>query len=214
MILQPNLVSAFRCTKFQGNQILLLCFTTIFTPWRKKKKRKNEETMPIFECSYLGNALHNLVEILNVRWWRCQAFSAQKLCSFIKVSRSYVYVKIALLFFPLITHRCGAPTSWATLHTTVCLDIWKCFLDFNTAFHDRWTSTISLRCDFWQHVTHLMWSIKPRKKKQTKTIVSPSQLVFSMCCCGHGKNRLVKIARIHGQAQQISWHFLPVVVHP
>jgi len=31
-------------------------------------------------------------------------------------------VKIALLFFLLITHVCGAPASWATRHTTVCLD--------------------------------------------------------------------------------------------
>jgi len=31
-------------------------------------------------------------------------------------------VKIALLFFLLITHGCDAPASWATRHTTVCLD--------------------------------------------------------------------------------------------
>jgi len=32
-------------------------------------------------------------------------------------------VKITFLFFLLITHWCGAPASWATRHTTVCLDI-------------------------------------------------------------------------------------------
>jgi len=31
-------------------------------------------------------------------------------------------MKIALLFFLLITHGCGAPASLATQHTTVCLD--------------------------------------------------------------------------------------------
>jgi len=31
-------------------------------------------------------------------------------------------VKIAFLFFLLITHLCGAPASWAARHTTVCLD--------------------------------------------------------------------------------------------
>jgi len=31
-------------------------------------------------------------------------------------------VKIAFLFFLLITHWCGAPASWAARHTTVCLD--------------------------------------------------------------------------------------------
>jgi len=32
-------------------------------------------------------------------------------------------VKIAFLFFLLITHWCGAPASWAARHTTVCLDL-------------------------------------------------------------------------------------------
>jgi len=31
-------------------------------------------------------------------------------------------VKIAFLFFLLITHWCGASASWAARHTTVCLD--------------------------------------------------------------------------------------------
>jgi len=40
----------------------------------------------------------------------------------VKVSRSYVYVKIALLFFLLITHGCGTLASLAARHTTMCLD--------------------------------------------------------------------------------------------
>jgi len=36
-----------------------------FTPLQKKKK-KNEETKPIFERSYLGNAWRDLVEFWNV----------------------------------------------------------------------------------------------------------------------------------------------------
>jgi len=43
--------------------------------------------------------------------------------SFIKVSQSYVYVKIALLFFLLIAHGCDALAFWAALHTIMCLDI-------------------------------------------------------------------------------------------
>jgi len=31
-------------------------------------------------------------------------------------------MKIAFLFFLLITHGCDAPAFWATRHTTVCLD--------------------------------------------------------------------------------------------
>jgi len=51
----------FQCTKFQGNQIMHFCLITTFTPLRKKKK--NEETKPIFEGSYLGNAQCDLIEI-------------------------------------------------------------------------------------------------------------------------------------------------------
>jgi len=49
-------------------------------------------------------------------------FLAHKSFGFVKVSWSYVCMKIALLFFLLITHRCGAPASWAAQNTTVCLD--------------------------------------------------------------------------------------------
>jgi len=41
---------------------------------------------------------------------------------------TYVYVKIAFLFFLLITHWCGVPASWATRHTTVCLDAYELWL--------------------------------------------------------------------------------------
>jgi len=45
---------AFQCTKFQGNQIMLLCFMTTFTPWQKEQE-KNKETLWRF------NSWRNLV---------------------------------------------------------------------------------------------------------------------------------------------------------
>jgi len=39
-----------------------------FIPRRIEEKTKNEETKPIFESSYLGNAWGDLVEIWNVRY--------------------------------------------------------------------------------------------------------------------------------------------------
>jgi len=33
-----------------------------------KKKKKNQDTKPIFENSYLGNTLHDLIEIWNARY--------------------------------------------------------------------------------------------------------------------------------------------------
>jgi len=57
----------FQCSKFQGHQIMPLCFIATFTPLRKeekkKKKKKKRKNQPTFEGSYLKNALRDLVEI-------------------------------------------------------------------------------------------------------------------------------------------------------
>jgi len=55
--------TTFLCTEFQGNQITRFNMVTL-TLLRKEeeKKRKHEETKPIFGNSYLGNAWRNLVE--------------------------------------------------------------------------------------------------------------------------------------------------------
>jgi len=50
---------------------------------RRKKQEKNEETKPIFESLYLGNAWHNLVEIRNVGYWQWRESPQQKSCSFL-----------------------------------------------------------------------------------------------------------------------------------
>ena len=38
----------------------------VFNKKEKKERKKNEETKPIFESSYLENTWHDLVEIWNV----------------------------------------------------------------------------------------------------------------------------------------------------
>jgi len=55
----------FQCTKFQGNQIMPLCFIATFTPERKEEEKRKitQETQPTFEGSYLGNVWCDLVEI-------------------------------------------------------------------------------------------------------------------------------------------------------
>jgi len=118
IVLQPNLVPG--CTLIPHFSVpnfkvirLWICVLWQLSHLDTKKKK------PIFEGSYLGNTWHNLVEI----WWWCWPVSPlQKSFGFIKVSWSYVYVKIPSLFFLLINHRCGRLASWATWHTTVCLD--------------------------------------------------------------------------------------------
>ena len=81
--------------------------------------------VPFFEILYLGNSWCNLAdsEIWNVGYWQWMASAQQKSSSFVLAAQSYVYVKITLLFFLLIYLRCGVPVSWATRHTTVCLNL-------------------------------------------------------------------------------------------
>jgi len=85
----------------------------------EKKRKKNEETN--FSKVYISEtpgAIYLKCEVMTL------AGISKKTFGFVKVSRSYVYVKISLLyvFFLLITHGCGVPASWAARHTTVCLD--------------------------------------------------------------------------------------------
>jgi len=129
MVLQPNLVSwyvlipPFSVRNFKA---IGYVFCSNFHTLKKEKK----VTQPTFKGSYLRNAWCDLVEIWNVRWRCWPAFPALKLFSFVKVSQSYVCMKITLFFFLLITHGCGAPASWAARHTTMCLD-----LENNTHIH-------------------------------------------------------------------------------
>ena len=44
-----------QCAKFQGNQIFRSRFIAVFVSVRKEEE-KNEETKPICEVAYLGNA--------------------------------------------------------------------------------------------------------------------------------------------------------------
>jgi len=108
----------FQGTKFQGNQIMPLCFIATFIPLQKEEKK--EETWPNFEGSYLRNAWRDLVEIWNVKWWRWLAFPALKSFSFIKMSRSYVYMKIA---FVLCCHK-----QWITVAMVIIQHYfgWNC----------------------------------------------------------------------------------------
>jgi len=99
------------CNKFQGNQI-----TRTFT------KRRKQETKPIFGRLYLGNARHNLVEILNMGYWWWKESPQQKSSGFVQAAWSYIYMKIVLLVFLSIYSWCGALAFWAAWHSTVCFD--------------------------------------------------------------------------------------------
>ena len=111
--------TTFLCTKFHDNPFLL--YSNFLTPLQKKK---NKETKPILGSSYLENSWHNLVKIWIVGYWRWWASPQQKLPSFsckqLKVTHAR---KMHYCSSCQYTHGCGTPASWATRHTTVCLDL-------------------------------------------------------------------------------------------
>jgi len=130
MVLQPNLIPwctlTPSCCVPNFRTIRKWNFMTTLVVWQKEEKQnKKNETQPIFEGSYLRNTWRDLVEIWNGRWWRWPAFPSQKSVGFIEVLQSYICVKIALLFFLLITHGCGMPASWAARYATMCFDLFK-----------------------------------------------------------------------------------------
>ena len=114
------------CAKFQDNRIWRASFIAVFVSVRQEKEKeekKNEETEPIFEVAYLGNARSDFAQIWNVECYSWGECPQQKSSCFIKEARSYGGAKIAFSFFLSIYSRgCYAPASWAARHTTVCLD--------------------------------------------------------------------------------------------
>jgi len=105
--------TTFLCTKFQGNQITCFHFMVIFTPWQKSQ---------FFESSYLGNALHNLLEIWNVGFWQWRASPQQiRLVSYKQHKVTYAW-KLHYCSSCQHTHWYSTQASWDTRHTTMCLD--------------------------------------------------------------------------------------------
>ena len=56
------------CAKFQSNRIWRSRFIAVFVSVRKEEEKKNEETKPICEVAYLGNALSDFALIWNVKY--------------------------------------------------------------------------------------------------------------------------------------------------
>ena len=76
-----------------------------------RRRKKNEETEPIFEVAYLGNAQSDFAQIWNVECCSWGACPQQKSSCFIKEAQSYGGAKIA---FPVniltgVTRRLFGP---------------------------------------------------------------------------------------------------------
>ena len=61
-----HLYTPFLCAKFQGNRIWRSRFIAVFISVRQEEEKNNEETKPIFEVAYLGNAGSDFAQIWNV----------------------------------------------------------------------------------------------------------------------------------------------------
>jgi len=123
MVLQPiwyqdvplSRLSVYQISRQLDNVFVL--YNNFHTLTKRKRKIKKTKKLSQFSKVHISETPGTIQLNWNwiVRWWHCLAFSLQKLFCFVKVSRSYLYVKIAFLFFSvlLITHECGAPASWA-----------------------------------------------------------------------------------------------------
>ena len=108
-----RLYTPLLCAKFQGNRITRSSFIAVFVSVRQEKEKeeeeeeekKNEETQPIFEVAYLGNARSDFAQIWNEECCSWGACPQQKSSCFIKEAQSYGGAKIAFSFFLSIYSR-------------------------------------------------------------------------------------------------------------
>ena len=84
---------------------------------KKMKKKNTKKLKRNFVRSYLENGWSDFLQI-----WYVDSPNWEIWFQSDKGLQSYIGVKIAFYFFLFIYSRCGAPTSWAARHTTVCLD--------------------------------------------------------------------------------------------
>ena len=101
-------------------------FCKCATRKRKIRRKKNEETEPIFEVAYLENARSDFAQIWNVECCSWRACPQQISSCFIKEAQSYGGAKIAFSFFQSIYSRVlragflGHTTHYRV--SVVCLD--------------------------------------------------------------------------------------------
>ena len=76
-------------------------FCKCATRKRKIRRKKNEETEPMFEVAYLGNAQSDFAQIWNMEYCSWRACPQQKLSCFIKEAQSYGGAKICIFFLPV-----------------------------------------------------------------------------------------------------------------
>ena len=97
----------------------------------KKKKKKKKKTKKLSQ--FLKSHISGTREAISLKFGMWSAavgghvHSKNRLVSSRK-HRATEVRKLRFLSSCQYTHGCYAPASWAARHTTVCLDLWKCYV--------------------------------------------------------------------------------------
>jgi len=126
MVLQQNLVSG--CTlilpfSVPNFKAIRLCFCSNFhTLTKRGRKKKTKELSQLSKVhTYLWKRQAQFRWNLKCEVMTLAGISNANIVNFVKVSRSYAY--ILLIVLPVNNSWLWRVASWATQHTTVCLDI-------------------------------------------------------------------------------------------
>ena len=120
-----RLYTPLPCAKFQGNRILRSRFIAVFVSVRKEEenKKKNPKKLSQFLKSHISGTLEAIS--LKFEMWSAEGGGSVHSKNRLVSSRQHRATEVRKLRFLSscqYTYGCCAPASWATRHTTVCLD--------------------------------------------------------------------------------------------
>jgi len=139
--------TAYLCTNFQGTQIAHFHLNATLTPWRKEEKKTKKlcQFLKVYTLETPGAIL------LQFGIWGTDSggISTAKIVRFRKSSMKVHICENCIIVVPVNILMGVAPASWATWHTTVCLDrvSWSLLL-FLPIYSWVW------RTSFLGHATH------------------------------------------------------------
>ena len=125
-----HLYTPLLCAKFQGNWIWSLRFMAGFVRLRKdgkkeeKKKKGKTKKLSQFLKSHISGTVETISCIFGM--WSTEVggrVHSKKILVLIRQHKAMEVQKSHFLSSCQYTHGCCMPASWATRHTTVCLDI-------------------------------------------------------------------------------------------
>ena len=133
------------CAKFQGNRMWRLRFIAVFVSVRQEKEKEEKKTKKLSQ--FLKSHILGTREAISLKFGMWSAavgghvHSKNRLVS-LRKHRATEVRKLRFLSSCQYTHGCYTPASWATRHTTVCLDF-HCLkpniLSISVGYNHCWT---------------------------------------------------------------------------